>query len=205
VGRCLKKERAERYESIRELARELTPHGSERARRSLSVIEAISTRSVDVARPNEPAETEPLEMDTGTLTAATESPVPRSTATPAHRSNRPWLVAALALAGLAGVARWLTAPRAEADRPGGPVTEGKTTPSANQALEPTGDAPRVAEVPSAVRSAALPPVAPRALPSALGSSSPPRRSKVVGAGLAPPRPSSAAPRPSFDPVYEDRN
>ncbi len=201
VGRCLKKERAERFGSIRELGRELAPHGSERARRSLAVIEAVSAPAVDVPLASEPEPVERPELDTGTLTAATESPAPRSTATPARSPNRAWLGVLVALAAVLAIARFALTSRSEPDRPAAPA-ESTATASATEPRGPSADNPRAAETPPAFRSAA-PPVAPAA-PSAVGSAPPSRPSKVVGAGLAPPRPSAVAPRPSSDPVYEDR-
>jgi len=205
VARCLKKEQSERFDGVRELARELSSHGSERARRSLAVIEAIAAPAVGVPPRGEPEGAERPEMDTGTLTAATESPAPGSTATPAPRPKRAWLVAAFALAAVAGVVRFVTASRPQADRPGSPTTESKATPSANHGLATSDPARGASELSPPVRTAAAPPAAPSGSASAVGSASPTRRSKVVGAGLAPPRPSVAAPSPSFDPVYEDRN
>lgn len=199
VERCLKKDRAERFASISELSHALVTHGSERARRSLAVIDAIAAPAVPLPRAGDSGDVEQPAMDTGTLTAATDSAAPRSSVEPAPTVKRGWLIGALSLAALIVVARWLHDDTA--DGPGSPPTEG-STPSASRAHETSSvvpPAPSAAAAPGVARSATS--------ASAAASASPPPRSKLVGAGLAPPRPTASpvpAPARSFDPVYEDR-
>ncbi|HEX6272352.1 MAG TPA: serine/threonine-protein kinase, partial [Polyangiaceae bacterium] len=89
IERCMAREREARYPDIVSLARELAVYGTERGRRALTVIEAVSSGQDD-ALPGIPpavlasglgAATIRPGLDTGTLSAAADS-APRSAAAP---------------------------------------------------------------------------------------------------------------------------
>jgi serine/threonine protein kinase len=208
VARCLMKDPAARFASVAELARALVPFGTERARRSLSVIDAIAAPRSEPLPGGEPRPRESPSIDTGTLTAATES-MGRSLANKLPYSNRTSLVVGSALAALVGIGVWLWSRR---DGSGaGPDMRAVPSASLPSASRATASAADAGPTPAGSAELALLPALPRVpapAASASGAGAPPpatRRSKLVDAGLAPPPPVSAAPPATkFDPVYEDR-
>jgi serine/threonine-protein kinase len=200
VERALRKNRDERWSDIRELARALAPYGTERARRALAVIEAISLPRALPAHNPEPAAAPLLAVDTGTLTAATDGVgAGAASEDTSPRSTRVWLLAS-AVAVLLAALGWLVL------RAG----NGNVHALAPSATAPgqRAESPAVAESVSAESSGR--PVAPGSVTTAsaaraVASAAQKARKQASYAGLKPtPALSVNQPQKTFDPVYQDR-
>jgi serine/threonine protein kinase len=193
IERCMARERDARYPDVLSLARDLVAHGTDRGRRALGVIEAVSrghskvTPSVRASDPT-PTSTVPA-LDTGTLSAAAEGLAPSSVPTRhGTRSKAFFPLIALGMA-VVGTAIWKNRSAPESPPPSSASSDGSTTaPNATTAV-PAVPAPEPARAPTLASSDAP-------APSAKPKTPKPRAPSAA--------PAASASQRGFDPVFDER-
>jgi eukaryotic-like serine/threonine-protein kinase len=193
IERCMAREREARYPDVLSLARDLVAHGTERGRRALGVIEAVSKgqskSSLPVRASDPPPTRTETVLDTGTLSAAAEGLGPSSVRTrQGTRSKALFPVIGLGLAVL-GTAIWKNRSVQESPPPSSASSDGSTTaPSAITALPPVL-APEPALVPTLPSSAA-----------SVASAKP----KTTKQQVPSTSPTASGSQRGFDPVFDER-
>lgn len=196
VERCMSKERDARYPDVVALARDLASHGTDRGRRTLTVIEAISAGRHERVAPARSSDTWPTPsgagIDTGTLSAALGAEV-RPVATRRAAGPRVGLLA-IALGAIVGVVFLVQKLRVpENPSRGAATTDGAVMPE--EAMEAPAPPPAPTHPIASAR-----PIASE--PSAAPLSSAKPKARTVRAP-APAASASASPR-GFDPVFDER-
>jgi len=142
------KERDARYPNVVSLARELANHGTERGRRTLTVIEAISAgrrERAAAARASDPSPTPSGSgLDTGTLSAAATERAPSSSMGTRRSSGPRFGLLVVALGAIAGTIFFVQRLRApDHNARGAATTDAAVMPPEKQAEPP---APPIASV-----------------------------------------------------------
>ncbi|HWA78095.1 MAG TPA: serine/threonine-protein kinase [Polyangiaceae bacterium] len=208
VEKCLTKDSRQRFQSVQSLASSLSPYASERGRRALNLVDAVSTReerAIEASEPNPKATAATVTaLDAGTLSAAAPATrPPADSAVPRRRS----LLVATAILGLAVVVTGMWKARF---RPNAPISDSTTRASA-----PTLATEAPAPLPSASSSTPTPALGNSAKSADSGGTAATSQSSVAKRArprLAPSAEStsSAAALPSapgarhFDPVFDER-